>query len=157
MNTSNVRRLASLLSDGADCGETAAEYLEDAAAEIDRLQTAHKLIAQTESGECWHWQGDGHDFPDSLVCPVIIDHGALRDLLRDAGRLPWNPMESAPKDGTVILVLLEGSNIPYPARWDGPPKMASHGWFMTWDNYMLSGDDCPLCWRPCPEEDRSPI
>jgi hypothetical protein len=96
MNTSHLRRLAALLSDGTDCGETAAEYLEDAAAEIDRLQTTRKLIAQTEIGERWHWQGDGHDFPDSLVCPVIIDPGALRDLLRDAGRLPWNPVTLDP-------------------------------------------------------------
>lgn len=89
MNLNHLRRVAALLRDGADCGAAAAEYLEGAADDLDRLQTAHKLIARTESGECWHWQGDGYDFPDSLVCPVVIDPDVLRDLLRDSARWHW--------------------------------------------------------------------
>ena len=89
MNTNHLRRFAALLRDGATCGEAAAESLEEAASELDFLQQAHRLIAQTERGECWHWQGDGHDFPESLVCPVVIDPELLRGLLRDAGRWQW--------------------------------------------------------------------
>lgn len=43
MNTSHLRRLDALLSDGADCGESAAECLEDAAALTCLLPEFHLM------------------------------------------------------------------------------------------------------------------
>ena len=85
MNTKQLRRCAALLRDGAACGETVAEQLEEAAAEIDRMQAEHRLIARTERGEVWFWQGDGYDFPESIGCPVVMDENDLRALLHRAG------------------------------------------------------------------------
>ena len=71
----------------------------------------------------------------------------------------YRSMKSAPKDGTVILVRLEDSDIPYPARWiagatdfnateltDGP------GWYMTWDGSKINPvTDGPRDWMPIPQ------
>lgn len=66
----------------------------------------------------------------------------------------WRPMTSAPKDGTAILVLLAGSDIPYPVRWIEDkmdlPKNGVPGWYTTWDHYPILDDDGPLCWMRCP-------
>lgn len=85
MNTKHLRRCAALLREGAGCGETVAEQLDEAANEIDRMQAEHRLIARTERGEVWFWQGDGYDFPDSIGCPVVIDENDLRALLQRSG------------------------------------------------------------------------
>lgn len=56
-------------------------------------------------------------------------------------------MDSAPKDGSVILVLFENGNIWYPIRWY-THKQGAGFWGMTFDH------TCPippiLCWRPLP-------
>lgn len=56
------------------------------------------------------------------------------------------PMDTAPKDGTAVLMWFEGSNIPYPVRWssDGWP---TPGWRMTWDNTLRTD---PEGWMPIP-------
>jgi hypothetical protein len=89
MNTCHLRKCAEIIRTGEARTEIVAEEIDDAADALDMLQSAHRLIARTESGECWHWQGDGHDYPDSIACPVVIDEGILRRLLRDAGRYQW--------------------------------------------------------------------
>lgn len=71
---------------GAQPTEMVAEVLEEAADAIDRLQHDHRLIARTERGEVWYWQGDGHDYPESLGCPVVIDDNDLRELIRKANQ-----------------------------------------------------------------------
>jgi hypothetical protein len=57
----------------------------------------------------------------------------------------WETMESAPKDGSAILVALRDSDIPYPVKFmDG-------AWAMTWDHYKLNPDgDGPTHWMPLP-------
>ena len=71
--------------------------------------------------------------------------------------MKWQPIETAPKDGTAILVLLFGSDIAHAARWydeqatieekyqDGGP-----GWYLTWDHYKLSARYGPTNWMPLP-------
>ena len=60
-----------------------------------------------------------------------------------AARQPvgWQPMESAPKDGTVVLGLLEGSDIPQSIRF-------RDGWEIAWDGYRIPAHDGPLRWAP---------
>lgn len=84
MTPANLRRCAELLRSGEASAEIVAGEIECAADVLDRIQATHRLIARTEAGECWHWQGDGYDYPDSLACSVVIDHGVLRRLLLDA-------------------------------------------------------------------------
>ncbi|MCU1054152.1 hypothetical protein JAK47_06335 [Stenotrophomonas maltophilia] len=50
------------------------------------LRERAAMPLQLRNGEVWHWQGDGHDFPESLVCPVIMSAETLRTLL--AARQP---------------------------------------------------------------------
>ena len=53
----------------------------------------------------------------------------------------WQPMESAPTDGTVVLGLLEGSDIPQSIRF-------RDGWEIAWDGYRIPAHDGPLRWVP---------
>ncbi|WP_423173035.1 MULTISPECIES: hypothetical protein [unclassified Stenotrophomonas maltophilia group] len=50
------------------------------------LRERAEMPLQLRNGEVWHWQGDGHDFPESLVCPVVMSAETLRALL--AARQP---------------------------------------------------------------------
>lgn len=38
-------------------------------------------VSLYEQSEVWFWQGDGEDYPDSLVCPVVIQPDHLRQLI----------------------------------------------------------------------------
>lgn len=114
MNTKHLRRCAALLRDGLDCRDVVAGQLDEAATEIDRLQADHRLIARTERGEVWFWHGDGHDFPESLACPVVIDESDLRTLLYRAGVISTPPsitdkavecLRAAASDGKAEVTL----------------------------------------------------
>ena len=58
----------------------------------------------------------------------------------------WQPIETAPKDGTVVFVSLHDSNIPQPARF------AEGSWEHAWDGYEFSGWDGPTHWMPLPKQ-----
>lgn len=57
---------------------------------------------------------------------------------------PWQPIETAPKDGTVVLVIdaRHDDDYPYPAHWK-----KGYGWFDPgWD-----GGYSPTHWMPLPD------
>ena len=56
----------------------------------------------------------------------------------------WYPMATAPKDGTVVLGLVKGSDIPHPMRWAG------HWWQSSWDHHNFF-HDAPWCWMAIPD------
>lgn len=69
---------------------------------------------------------------------------------------PWQPMKTAPKDGTGVLVLLDGSDMPHTARWlrgiDDPAateETTGPGWHLTWDGSPAAEHDGPRYWMPC--------
>src|SRR5690606_23034830 len=62
----------------------------------------------------------------------------------------WLDMETAPKDGAAVLVLIPDSNIPKAVRW------RSDCWEMTWDGHQLSEYDQPRYWTPCPSDPDAP-
>lgn len=71
----------------------------------------------------------------------------------DAIEIPWRPMTTAPKDGSIVMVLLEGSDYPHPAYWlTGPdsPRVISDdtapGWRMAWDASPIADHDGPRYW-----------
>lgn len=61
-----------------------------------------------------------------------------------ASKQEWQPIETAPRDGTAVFVSLIGSDIPHPARFENGE------WRMTWDRYALSDLDGPTHWMPLP-------
>lgn len=72
---------------------------------------------------------------------------------------PWQSMETAPKDGQVVLVLLYGSDIPHAARWlrgKANPNVTEAttgpGWHLTWDDYPVAEYEGPRYWMPCPDD-----
>ena len=78
---------------------------------------------------------------------------------KDAISCPWKPMKTAPKDGTAVLVLLDGSDIPHAARWisdpDSPHAVGDDptpGWRLTWDGWPVPERDGPRYWMHCPDD-----
>ncbi len=73
----------------------------------------------------------------------------------DAIPHPWQRMTTAPKDGTAVLVLLCGSDIPNALRWlescDDRGRETT-GWNMTWDGHRITRADGPRYWMPIPED-----
>ena len=74
-------------------------------------------------------------------------------------RALWQPMTTAPKDGSAVLVLLEGSDIPHAARWLSGPEDPSAtditvrpGWHLTWDGSPVPAHDGPRYWMRCPDD-----
>ena len=53
-------------------------------------------------------------------------------------------MSVAPKDGSAILALLEGSDIPLAIRW------RDEGWEVTWDGHRLDKHNRPISWMEIP-------
>lgn len=65
----------------------------------------------------------------------------------------WQPIETAPKDGSVLLAILPESDVPQAVRWltkSNEDGFVGPGWYMQWDHFHLSGADHPTHWMPCP-------
>lgn len=72
----------------------------------------------------------------------------LSDLQKLADQLLWRPMDSAPMDGTKILVHMLGNDDlgPIIVRWDENNGI----WEVPWDGTDICKDwsDEPICWMP---------
>ena len=55
--------------------------------QIAALEAEVAALHRERKGEVWYWQGDGHDFPESLTCPVLMEPEKLRALLAEVERL----------------------------------------------------------------------
>lgn len=76
----------------------------------------------------------------------------LREALDAATK--WRPIATAPKDGTAVLALLDGSNVAHPVRWlDAGNKFAKGvaGWHVVWDLTPIAAHDGPIYWMPIPD------
>lgn len=83
----------------------------------------------------------------------------------EAAATQWQPIATAPKDGTVIDVWVEGSRWPNVA-WGKPDHCcgeagqycdsewhgAAPGWFCTTFNLFLDDEEPPTHWMPLPKE-----
>ena len=64
------------------------------------------------------------------------------DALQSEG---WRPISEAPKDGTVVLALLTGGDLPHTIRY------VREKWMIAWDAYDLSAScDAPTHFMPLP-------
>ncbi len=55
----------------------------------------------------------------------------------------WAPIDTAPRDGTCVLVMLPDSGVPQPATYD-----ETEGWVHQWDDSKLRGLNAPTHWMP---------
>lgn len=68
----------------------------------------------------------------------------------------WQPIETAPKDGTCILALVPDSDVAKVLAWCDEPKNNPHkdtlgvGWRMVWDSYFFRDHEQPTLWIPHP-------
>lgn len=72
--------------------------------------------------------------------PILSEHG-LAVVQLNGGE--WRAIESAPKDGTAMLLIDEDTDCPVVARWH------NSAWRVAWDDseYTTIGS---LKWRPLP-------
>lgn len=89
-------------------------------------------------------QPDGPYWPSGTN---LLDATQARQMFEHCMSTMWKPIGTAPKDGTAILALLHGSDIPYPIRWN----VALERWMMTWDHHLLAAADGPRCWTAIPD------
>lgn len=78
---------------------------------------------------------------------------------KDAQTSPWQPMRTAPKDGTIVLVLLAWSDVPHAACWIGGPdspratrRAVAPGWYLSWDKWRVLAHDGPRYWMAIPDD-----
>lgn len=50
------------------------------AADLDAARAQLRLVSAGTT-DVWHWQGDGHDDPASLACPVVMSAATLREFV----------------------------------------------------------------------------
>lgn len=74
----------------------------------------------------------------------LLDATQARQMFEHCLPATWHPMKTAPKDGTVILGLLEGSDIPHPVRW------VVGWWQSSWDHHNFFHGE-PWCWMAIPD------
>lgn len=92
------------------------------------------------------------------------DFGGMRKILQAAPQpvaLPqWQPIETAPKDGTHILVWTHASVTTYVVCWADAAKGirkyltaesgAERGWHLAWDGTLFDREHEPTHWMPLP-------
>jgi len=100
---------------------------------------------------------------DTVMASGIVTGRMLEDfasrieaMVRAAERELWQPMKTAPKDGTAVLVLLADNDTPHAVRWleeqDAANIGSTPGWHMTWDGYRIAEHDGPRYWMRCPDD-----
>lgn len=133
----------------------------------DHTDTAGRYWTSTLESDGYAWCqrfGSGNqythdtDYGCCAVAVIRIPVSAVQPA--DVSQWPaWQPMRTAPKDGTPVLLLLNGSDIPHAALWlSGPDdpratdETAKPGWYITWDGYQVTEYDGPAYWMPLPPD-----
>jgi len=135
----------------------------------DTKPLALRVADQLENASEGHYPGDRFTM---CVRLTAAEARALAALLREAGG--WRPIESAPKDGTVVLLYCpQGDGSPGSTyrvtvgNWESDPggitehrdlegrylgQDESDGWegWMSWDGGFSEDTMMPTHWRPLP-------
>ncbi|PHS64374.1 MAG: hypothetical protein COB09_08345 [Thalassobium sp.] len=80
-----IKRLTTELSKETVRKEAA--YANEQRLDNDNLELRRRIFARFNEDECWIFQDDGHDYPESLVCPVVMSAGKLRELVEARSEL----------------------------------------------------------------------
>ena len=94
-----------------------------------------------------------------LSTPITTDalDSYVAEKVREA-RGNWQPIKSAPKDGTVILVAVPSTDLCYTVEWRDEAENEEIkdglgiGWRLTWDGYFFPHYDQPTHWMPLPAQ-----
>lgn len=70
------------------------QHIRDLDTEVKQLRD--KKLIRFNNEDCWLWQGDGFDYPESLVCPVVMSADTLRTLLSKIPDMPVEVDQEAP-------------------------------------------------------------
>lgn len=105
------------------------------AAEREQFREASVLVDL--EGESIGWA------PEDAI-PILAK--ALRDAAEDTKRLDWQPIETAPRDATIVLLWVP--NVTEIGAWLDGARMSNHGWH-TWENMRFLSDR-PSHWMPLP-------
>lgn len=93
-------------------------YTKELEHELSYWKQRAATMHEHQQGECWYWQGDGHDHPESMVdsLPVVIRADALRSLMNEAlpNEQPIGFM--SPKQISLITDPYDESGIYIPLR-----------------------------------------
>jgi hypothetical protein len=118
--------------------------------EVRRLQSceqAWKAVVATIREVEPNWFAEEGDCAMDRACNVIRRLSIAPQGHGGGGEVVWQPMETAPRNGAGILVLLPESNFPVGARYhDG-------AWHVAWDDSRLGEFDQPRKWMRIPGED----
>ena len=82
-------KVGSLLAELKKLKRHGAEDAREIEQKADTIRDLEKRlgIVRTKTEDVWFWQGDGHDHPESLTCPVVMEATTLRSLLAEVERL----------------------------------------------------------------------
>jgi hypothetical protein len=114
------------------------------------------IIAKLTAYNEWRRGGDGEQ-PDPTDIGVAID-GAIQIL----GASQWQPIESAPKDGTEVILWGPSRERPTQGEWVSDIKQLSNDFEQVADPYWMSYDggftDEHPCthWQPLPNPPQPP-
>lgn len=120
-------------------------------------------ITESERGY-WAWQEADNDL-ETLTCPVLIPAATLRSLFTKINELQvlneWQPIASAPKDGTeIILKVKSRAGIPkkfligHWASGCNDYQAIKGGWYF-WNGCLFDDAAEPLEWLPLPEDSQA--
>lgn len=89
-------------------------------------EDAERLRANMSS---WFKTDDARN--EAISIDVAVELGEALQAAFNAGcdaMVKWQPLKTAPKDGTPILLLC-GSGVPYVGLWLDGSKITEHGWY----------------------------
>lgn len=58
----------------------------------------------------------------------------------------WQPISTAPRDGTVVLARIPDQDVQQAVMWSAKENC----WVIQWDHWKLDGFDTPTHWMPLP-------
>jgi len=148
-----VQRAAEILLGEAALRHAVGILLAEAEAEVERL------IAELEAARQDRMRGNCRMMAEDCECGLCVREREIERLQAVVDKL-WQPMDTAPKDGTEILLLVErragisgkmlvGHWMPGGHCIEGHPPI-DEGWYF-WSGSMFDKASRPLRWMPLPE------
>ncbi len=70
----------------------------------------------------------------------------------------WQPIETAPKDGSTVILLLSDDaacECPFAAYWTHRSRFGEPGWVGSLSGYSCDDSEIPTHWIPIPPRPRS--
>lgn len=125
------------------------EELHDAKTKISELDDGRKIQFNFMHVHEWATK---INVDYNLLCAIVRE-----SIIADAPESNWQPIDTAPKDGSLILAIVQGSDVPKVLGWLTEPISKENkdgrgvGWRMSWDSYLFEDESAPISWMPLPQ------